>query len=117
MRRPRTKWGVLAAGALVIAGVSGCEVPGIEPDAAQELQGQVSEVTDAAEEGNYEQALVSLDDLSLRLQTATRSGEVSLSRHERISGAIDAVRLTLETEIALRENPGDPSPAPATGGN
>ena len=115
--RPRAKWGLPAAGALVIALVSGCEVPGIEPDAAQELQSEVSEVTDAAEDGNYEQALVSLDDLSLRLETATRSGEVSLARHERISGAIDAVRLTLETEIALRENPGDPSPAPPTGGN
>lgn len=101
-RRYRFRALAAVAAALVILALAGCEVPGIEPDAARELQGQVAEVSSAAADSDYEQALRALDDLSVRLDTATRSGEVSLTRHERISGAIDAVRLTLETEIAVR---------------
>lgn len=103
---------MLAVAAAVIVVLTSCEIPGIETGAAQELQGQVAEVTGAAEDGDYQQALQALDELSVRLDTATRAGEVSLSRHERISGAIEAVRLTLETEIALHE---DPAPAQGPG--
>lgn len=90
-----------AAALLAVAALTGCEVPGIEPGAAEELRGEVAAATEAAAAGEYEQALQDLDDLTVRLETATAQGEISVSRQERISAAIEAVRLNLETEIAL----------------
>ena len=92
-----------AAALLAVSVLAGCEVPGLEPDAAEELQGEVAEVTRDAETGEYEQALKDLDDLTVRLETATSQGDVSASREQRISTAIEAVRLDLETEIAQRK--------------
>lgn len=99
-----------ALGALLaLAVLTGCEAPSLEPGAAEELEQQVAVVTAAAAAGSYEEALRALDGLAVRVDTAARQGEVSLSRQERISEAIDAVRLNLETEIALQKD----SPAPA----
>lgn len=89
---------LLAAGAL-----SGCEVPGIDSGAAQDLQGQVAELAEAAAAGDYEAALEDLDDLAARLETAARYGEVSERRQERISAAIETVRLDLQTELGLQK--------------
>lgn len=89
---------LLAAGAL-----SGCEVPGIDSGAARELQGQVAEVAEAAAAGNYESALEDLDGLAARLETAAKDGEVSERRQERISAAIEAVRLDLQMELGLQK--------------
>ena len=94
---------VLAAAVLAISTLAGCEVPGIEPGTAEEFQAEVARVTTAAESGQYEQALRDLDDLTVRLDTATRQGEVSRSREERISAAIAAVRLDLQREIAEQD--------------
>lgn len=102
MRTPRVGGlGVFLGTALALAALTGCEVPNLDPGAAEELQSQVFDVTDAAAAGEYEQALSALDELSVRLETATRLGDVSPSREERIRAAIDAVRLNLETEIAF----------------
>ena len=105
MRRRESRLRVLRAGVVVLAvtALAGCEVPNIEQSAAEELQAAVAGVTDAAQAGKYEQALQDLEDLTVRLETATRQGDVSLSREERISAAIAAVRLDLETEIALQK--------------
>ncbi|MET4058883.1 hypothetical protein ABIB35_000412 [Arthrobacter sp. UYP6] len=102
MRRRRSLL-LSAVGLLAVAALTGCEVPGIEPGAAEELRSEVAVVTQAADAGEYERALRDLDDLTVRLQTATRQGDVSLGRQERISEAIKAVRLDLETEIALQK--------------
>lgn len=86
--------------AVAAAALTGCEVPTLEPKAAEELQTQVSAVAEAAAAEEYEEALSALEGLSLRLETASQLGEVSRSRADRISEAIAAVRLNLETEIA-----------------
>ena len=97
---------VILGTAVVVAALTGCEVPTLEPKAADELQQQVSEISEAAAAGEYEESLTGLDGLSARLETALRLGEVSRSRADRINGAIEAVRLSLETETspAGREN-------------
>lgn len=87
--------------AMAVTVLTGCEVPNLDPGAAEELQMHVFDVSDAAAAGEYEQALSALDDLSTRLETASRLGDVSPSRAERISTAIETVRLNLETEMAL----------------
>lgn len=104
----------MAGTAIAVAALTGCDVPALEPGAGDELQQQVLEVTEAAAAGDYEQALADLDALSLRLDTAAQLGEVSRSREEKISSAIEAVRMSLETEIALRGNPITPE-APSAG--
>lgn len=108
MRHGRGGLPVVLGTAIALAALTGCEVQSLEPGGAEELQKQVSEVTEAAAAGHYEQALQALDDLSVRLDDATRQGEVSRSREERISDAIEAVRQDLETEIALEEDPPPP---------
>lgn len=97
--------GVLSAAAVLLAGtaLTGCEFAGLEPGAAEDLQSEVAAVTQAAESGRYQEALRDLDDLVVRLETAARQGDVSPSREERISAAIGAVRLSLETELALQK--------------
>ena len=94
---------VLSGTAVAVAVLAGCEVPSLEPRAAEELQLQVSEISGAAAEGEYEEALTSLEGLSVRLETALRRGEVSRSRADRISEAMAAVQLDLEAEIAAAE--------------
>ncbi|MFJ7748798.1 hypothetical protein ACIQXM_02445 [Arthrobacter sp. NPDC097144] len=92
-----------AAALLAACALSGCEAPGIDSGAARELQGQVAEVAEAAAAGDYEAALEDLTGLSARLETAARHGEVSERRQERISAAIETVRLNLQTELALQK--------------
>ena len=101
MRSPGGGFRVILGTALAVSLLTGCEVPTLEPGAAEELQSQVFEVTDAAAAGEYEQALAALDELSVRLDTASRLGDVSPSREERIRAAINAVRMNLETEITV----------------
>ena len=91
---------VLLGTAVALAVLTGCEVPTLEPGAAEELQMQVSEISGAAAAGDYEEALTSLEGLPVRLETALRRGEVSRSRADRISEAIAAVRRDLQAEIA-----------------
>lgn len=113
--RHRRGWLLVASGTVIaVAALTGCEVSNLGPGAAEELQQQVSDVSEAAAAGSYEQALQALDDLTARLDTATRQGEVSLSRRERISDAMDAVRLSLETEIARHDDAPAPGPTPAS---
>lgn len=91
---------MLLGTAAAVAVLAGCEVPTLEPQAAEELQLQVSEISGAAAAGEYEEALTSLEGLSVRLETALRRGEVSRSRADRISEAMAAVHTDLEAEIA-----------------
>lgn len=95
---------VVLGTALAVTLLTGCEVPTLEPGAAEELQSQVFDVSEAAAAGEYEQALSALDELSVRLDTASRLGDVSPSREERIRTAIEAVRMNLETEIVLGDS-------------
>lgn len=101
MRRLR----LVSVAAVLLAGaaLTGCESAGLEPGTAEELQGEVSAVTEAASAGRYQEALRDLDNLTVRLETATQQGEVSANRGQRIGEAIDAVRLSLETEISLQK--------------
>ena len=94
-----------SAAAVLLAGtaLTGCEFAGLEPGAAEDLQGEVSAVTEAAAAGRYQEALQDLENLTVRLETATRQGELSAGRGQRIGAAIDAVRLSLEAEIALQK--------------
>ena len=91
--------GVLLAG----TALSGCGFAALEPGAAEELRKEVAAVTEAAQSGRYQEALRDLDNLAERLETAAEEGDVSVTREERISAAIDAVRLSLEAEIALQK--------------
>lgn len=96
----------VSAAAVLLAGstaLGGCGFPGLEPGAAKELREEVADVTEAAQSGRYQEALRDLDDLTGRLEAAAQEGDVSLTREERISAAIDAVRLSLETEIAQQK--------------
>lgn len=101
MRNPGGGLRAILGAGLAVTLLTGCEVPTLEPAAAEELQSQVFEVTDDAASGDYEQALEALDELAVRLDTASQLGDVSPSREERIKAAIKAVRMNLETEIAL----------------
>lgn len=101
MRTPGGGLAVILGTAVAVTVLTGCNVPTLDPGAAEELQAHVSEVSDAAAAGEYEHALSALDELSVRLEAASRLGDVSPSREQRISTAIEAVRLNLETEIAL----------------
>ncbi|WAP51297.1 hypothetical protein OL239_15915 [Arthrobacter sp. ATA002] len=91
----------VAAGMAAVAVLAGCEVPALEPKAAEELQAQVAEVSESAAAGDYEAALSALEELTVRLDAAEQLGEVSGTREDRISDAIAAVRLNLETELSL----------------
>ncbi|WP_104161626.1 hypothetical protein [Arthrobacter sp. 9E16] len=101
MRRRRT----LSVAGVLLAGtaLSGCGFAALEPGAAEELRKEVASVTEAAHSGRYQEALRDLDNLAERLETAAEEGDVSQTREERISAAIDAVRLSLEAEIALQK--------------
>lgn len=101
MRHRRT----LSAAAVLLAGTAlgGCGFAGLEPGAAEELREEVAAVTEAAHSGRYQEALRDLDELTERLATAAEQGDVSLTREERISAAVNAVRLSLETEIAQQK--------------
>ncbi len=96
---------MLSVASVLLAGttLTGCEFAGLEPGAAEELQGEVAAVTEAAAAGRYQEALRDLDDLAVRLETAAAQGDVSLSRRERITAAMNAVRQSLATELALQQ--------------
>lgn len=91
---------VLAGGA-----AAGCSAPAPElgVDAAKALQARVLAVTEAAAADDPANSLKLLDELGTELDQAAAGGDVSVTRHQKIRSAIDAVRTDLAALQAAAE--------------
>ncbi|XAS68054.1 mucin-associated surface protein [Micrococcaceae bacterium Sec5.7] len=133
--RPRRP-GTAIAGCILAAVLAGCgaTAPDLGSDAATQFQQRVLTVSRAAAGNDPATALKSLDALVADLNAAASSGQVSFKRHQKILGAVIAVRADLtaakeaarvaagaaaaaEAARAAAEAKGVPAQAPAEGNN
>ena len=106
------------AGAVLVAGLSGCATPALDEAAGAQLQESVVAIADAAAAGDLAGAVVGLDELQTELDAAIAADEVTAARAARIQSAIDAVRTDLESLQAATapvETPAPIEPPDTTG--
>jgi hypothetical protein len=92
----------------VVTALSGCAQtePGIDSAVSAALQASVSDVTQAAADGDPEGALAALDVLEAQLKEDTASGAIGADRSAQIQASIDLVRADLTAALP------EPSPTP-----
>ncbi|WP_208324170.1 hypothetical protein [Diaminobutyricimonas sp. TR449] len=100
------------AGVLVLGGCASGQ-PAYSEDAAAELQQQVLTVSEASAAGEFETAVMRLDELVVLANDSLARHLITPERHQSILSAIDLVRADLAAEIAARQPPPPPEPAPA----
>jgi hypothetical protein len=91
---------IALAAALILAGCA--STPDLSPSAAADLQQQVLRSTLAAEVGDDQAALDSLDAALAALESAADDGSVTSSRYRDIAAAAAVVRTRLEGRIAAK---------------
>lgn len=99
------------AGAVLVAGLSGCAAPALDEAAGAQLQESVVAIAGAAAAGDLAGAVVGLDELQTELDAAIAADEVTATRAARIQAAIDAVRTDLES-LQAATAPVETTPAP-----
>ena len=107
------RFGILAviAASLVLSGCAGDE-PLYDAGAADRLQQQVLTVSETSAAGDFETALLRLDELVVQVNDALARGEITPERHQSILSAIELVRADLLAAIEAAKPPPAPEPEP-----
>lgn len=102
--------------ALLLSGCAPSPTSEYSDETASALQAGVLEVTETSAAGDYEAAMVRLDELEASLKDALAKGTVTTQRYESVLAAIALVRADLTAELAQQEVEEEQDSKPGNGG-
>ncbi len=91
---------------VIVVGLAGCSAPpDLSDTAAARLQEAVADVTVAAADGRYEEAIDQVARVRAELERAAEAGELSIDRYRRIDDALTRTETELAAILASAQEP------------